>query len=662
VVTWENPDGTTANPTLANLSVAGANNAGSGSNSVDQLNLTYSATATGTGFSSGDILIHSYGLDTSTSPATLSYNVWFNATTGAALTTTPSNGSFAQVGMSTVTVSSTVLAANAAQESGGNLASLAAVHGTIADTAYAGTGNSTISATLRGLYAALKGVLNIRALASGTDSVTTVPSGTQAVSGSVTVSGTVTTDGTGATGVNQLAGGAGTQGWLSGIFSKLSNSLSVTLGAALPTGANNIGSVNVAVLPALPTGTNAIGHVSVDALPAIPTGANHVGSVTIDTALPTGANVIGHVVVDSLPALPTGTNAIGHVTVDAMPALGTGTNTIGAVTAPGGGALATSTDILAVTNAIKATVGITGTVWFDPTLNPPVYYVRRESVNEGTGTITVSWLNPDGTAATPANLAKLQITGDAQSLQSENVMYTATATATGYTTNDILIHALAIDRSTSTPSVAYNFWINATAGTVLASAPAAGNISQQTANSVSVTSSALPTNAVQETGGHLAALDAVQGTAADVAYSGTGSSTVIAALKALVAKLAGTLTVGGTVTANLGTTNGLAQEAGGNLAAINTAGGAIGDTAWSGTGNGSRISILKAIWLRLTGVQFITASDGVYVPIDSLAHTYVYDGSNVLQTDAVTYGGHTYTQTYTYTSGNLTGVSNWLMS
>jgi hypothetical protein len=49
-------------------------------------------------------------------------------------------------------------------------------------------------------------------------------------------------------------------------------------------------------------------------------------------------------------------------------------------------------------------LGISDTLWVDDTGASPAYYVRREVDN--TGTITVSWENPDGTAASPtiANL------------------------------------------------------------------------------------------------------------------------------------------------------------------------------------------------------------------------------------------------------------------
>lgn len=57
-------------------------------------------------------------------------------------------------------------------------------------------------------------------------------------------------------------------------------------------------------------------------------------------------------------------------------------------------------------------------------------------------------------------------------------------------------------------------------------------------------------------------------------------------------------------------------------------------------------------------VVCVIAADGTPLPIDSLAQTLNYT-NGVLQTTQVTYNGTTYTQTYTYTSGNLTGVSQW---
>lgn len=60
------------------------------------------------------------------------------------------------------------------------------------------------------------------------------------------------------------------------------------------------------------------------------------------------------------------------------------------------------------------------------------------------------------------------------------------------------------------------------------------------------------------------------------------------------------------------------------------------------------------------GPSGATASDGVTLPVDSLAQTLAYDGSGNLSTITVSYGGNTYIQTLTYTGSNLTGISQWV--
>lgn len=122
----------------------------------------------------------------------------------------------------------------------------------------------------------------------------------------------------------------------------------VTVGAALPAGDNNIGNVDVLSLPALPAGDNNIGNVDVVSLPAIPAGGNAIGSVAVNNAgagsavnIQDGGNSItvdGTVGVSSLPALPAGDNNIGNVDVLSLPALPVGDNNIGnvdVVTLPG---------------------------------------------------------------------------------------------------------------------------------------------------------------------------------------------------------------------------------------------------------------------------------------------------------------------------------------
>jgi hypothetical protein len=61
------------------------------------------------------------------------------------------------------------------------------------------------------------------------------------------------------------------------------------------------------------------------------------------------------------------------------------------------------------------------------------------------------------------------------------------------------------------------------------------------------------------------------------------------------------------------------------------------------------------------GIEVVTASDGTVLPIGDLAQVLGYDGSNNLTTVTVVFNTKTYIQTLTYTSGNLTGVSKFVV-
>lgn len=125
---------------------------------------------------------------------------------------------------------------------------------------------------------------------------------------------------------------------------------------ALPAGTNNIGDVDVLTLPALVAGTALIGKVGIDQ--TTPGTTNKVsigtdGTVALNAAIPSGTNNIGDVDVLTLPALPAGTNNIGDVDVLTLPALTAGTNRIGSVR------LVDSADAdLTTTKAVQATRGV----------------------------------------------------------------------------------------------------------------------------------------------------------------------------------------------------------------------------------------------------------------------------------------------------------------
>ena len=53
------------------------------------------------------------------------------------------------------------------------------------------------------------------------------------------------------------------------------------------------------------------------------------------------------------------------------------------------------------------------------------------------------------------------------------------------------------------------------------------------------------------------------------------------------------------------------------------------------------------------------ASDGGYLPLDQLAHTFGFSGG-LLTSDSVTFSGFTYIQSITYSGTILASVSDWV--
>lgn len=135
--------------------------------------------------------------------------------------------------------------------------------------------------------------------------------------------------------------------------------------------------------------------------------------------------------------------------------------------------LALDSSVQAIATAIQAGINITGSIWFDPTVSPPIYYVRRESADQDGDTIVISWLTPAGAVATP-NISNLQAVSNAQNIASQNVSYLATSGGTGYSQNDVLVHAFGIDTQLAIPIVLYSIWLNINTGLVMAGAPTGG--------------------------------------------------------------------------------------------------------------------------------------------------------------------------------------------
>lgn len=63
----------------------------------------------------------------------------------------------------------------------------------------------------------------------------------------------------------------------------------------------------------------------------------------------------------------------------------------------------------------------------------------------------------------------------------------------------------------------------------------------------------------------------------------------------------------------------------------------------------------------MSGSQdYIVASDGERIAVDSLDQSFNYNADGSLNYIQVTHSGANYRQTYTYTSGKLTGISKWV--
>jgi hypothetical protein len=353
---------------------------------------------------------------------------------------------------------------------------------------------------------------------------------------------------------------------------------------------------------------------------------NQVVSGTVTANIGTAGNLALDSSVKSLITAIANTIAV-NVNSSALPTgastsvLQTAANTSLATIANNTAGLATDSSIQTLINTVKSTVNLTGTVWYDPTKMPVTYYIRRETVNEGTGAVTVTWWTPQGTSANPT-YSNLQAVSNAQNIADNTTNYQATDIGTGYSKGDILIHNFGTNTTTNPPSLAYSYWLNATAGNILTTPPALNTYSQSGLN-ITAQSLPLPANASQETGGNLdkinSKLPALNGdggvpshvnnfpsnqnvtldsaNTTSLSTIATNTTNAMKATGGTVGLVAGSATIGsvnvlggntqaikvdnsgvtqpisGSVTVNAGTntsTASLALETGGNLAGINT--------------------------------------------------------------------------------------------
>jgi hypothetical protein len=143
-----------------------------------------------------------------------------------------------------------------------------------------------------------------------------------------------------------------------------------------------------------------------------------------------------------------------------------GSLTVDATSLPLPTGASTEATLVQVRDAIRAQIDIASSVWTD---NSGAYYVRRDLVDQDTGTITVSFTDPSGTTATPGAGLRPLSTVDRDVTQTE---FDATASGTGYSSGDLLARVLVVDAN-ATPAVVTALWVNLTTGAAIG-APTGG--------------------------------------------------------------------------------------------------------------------------------------------------------------------------------------------
>ncbi len=170
-------------------------------------------------------------------------------------------------------------------------------------------------------------------------------------------------DGNDSTGIAPPTGGAGIRGWLSGIYGRLGNPLSVT-GIFWQATQPISGTVNANVsgtVPVSATFWQAVQPVSLASLPALPAGSNSIGAITngafgISGNLPAFA-ATPTVNIGSAPSIAvTGSfyQPTQPVSLSALPPLPAGANLIGAVNLDLGGSAVSITNPLPTIDAYTA--------------------------------------------------------------------------------------------------------------------------------------------------------------------------------------------------------------------------------------------------------------------------------------------------------------------
>jgi hypothetical protein len=123
--------------------------------------------------------------------------------------------------------------------------------------------------------------------------------------------------------------------------------------------------------------------------------------------------------------------------------------------------LATEATVTGILAALEAQYNLAATLWTD---NSGAYYVRRDTIEETTGTITVAFTDPAGAAATPGAGLRPAATESVRTIVQAS--YDVITNGTGYTVGDVVLRINIINENT-TPVTVTSVWLNATTGAVI---------------------------------------------------------------------------------------------------------------------------------------------------------------------------------------------------
>ena len=208
---------------------------------------------------------------------------------------------------------------------------------------------------------------------------------------------------------------------------------------------------------------------------------------------------------------------------------------------------ATESTLNAIKIAVQAQVDLANSLWTDVS---GAFYIRREASNQGT--ITVTFVNADGTGAEP-DLGTLRPVASISAFQVLTAPYSAIASGTGYDAGDFILHGTVINSAANPPAPVASFWLN-TGTCAVIDPPNSADLENATNALLQAILTLLATLATSEgqgdqltelglINGNAAAINGVLGATNDTAATdGSAPATISATLRGIITKFANLLT------------------------------------------------------------------------------------------------------------------------